>query len=64
MEDQTIKNKNNIIRKSLKYILEFLIIFMAVKYVPTKELPINEIIIIAIIGTCGFALLDLFIPNI
>lgn len=51
-----------IFQKSLKYLIQFLVIFISLQYVPSIELPLNDVIIISIIGTISFALLDMYIP--
>lgn len=59
-----INNRKDIIKKSLKYIAQLLIIFVAAKFIPENKITFKEITIIAIIGAVSFAVLDLYAPSI
>ena len=52
------------LKKGLKYILQLIVIFIAAKFVPSKELDLKDITIIAIIGAVSFAIIDMYSPNI
>ena len=57
-----IKNQN--IYKMIKYILMGLFIFITTKYIPEKNLKINDIFIITISSTIVFIILDIVSPSI
>jgi hypothetical protein len=50
--------------KILKYILIFVIIYLAVTYIPDKKLDIKEIFIISSIAAITFAILDIISPSV
>jgi positive regulator of sigma E activity len=52
------------IKKGLKYILQLIVIFMAAKFVPSKELDFKDVTIIAIIGAVSFAIIDMYSPSV
>ena len=52
------------VKKGLKYILQLIVIFMAAKFVPSKELDFKDVTIIAIIGAVSFAIIDMYSPSI
>lgn len=59
-----MKLNKEAIKRTLKYILQWFIIFIAAKCVPSKQLDIRDVTMIAIIGSVSLALLDLFFPTI
>jgi hypothetical protein len=62
---------NNIIQvntcnsqKLIKYILMGLIVILCLKYIPETILNLNEILIIGIISSIAYAILDMISPTI
>nr|QBK88884.1 MAG: uncharacterized protein LCMiAC01_05660 [Mimivirus LCMiAC01] len=54
--------KNERIKKTIKYLMQLVIIFLAAKYIPSTKLSLKDITIIAMIGAITFAILDMFSP--
>ena len=55
-------DRETIIKRLFKYFIMALAIFLAARYVPQSQLTIKDSVIIAIIGTVVFAVLDMFVP--
>ena len=51
-------------KRIIKYILMGFIILVAVRYIPTQPLMTQEIIIIGLISSISFAMLDMVCPSI
>jgi len=52
------------IEKIIKYILMSLIIFLCLRYIPDPYMNMNDIIIIALITSIFYAILDMISPTI
>ncbi len=52
------------IKRALKYIIHALILYMAAKFVPSRDLSLREVTIIAAIGSVTFAILDMYYPAV
>ena len=67
-----IQNQNNyfevdfseIVKRSLKYILEGVAVAIAARYIPAYKIDIMEIFMIAFTAACVFAILDLYAPSV
>lgn len=55
---------NDTIKKALKYFIQWAVMFLAAKYIPSKELTFKEVTMVAIIGAVTFAILDMYSPSI
>ena len=53
-----------LVKRALKYIIQWLVVFMAAKFIPSKKLDFKDITIIAIIGAISFAILDMYSPTL
>ena len=51
-------------RRSLKYILLFLSVFVAATYIPKNKLDDQEIVMMSLIAACIFALIDMYSPSV
>ena len=61
------KNKLNALEKSrrvIKYILMGFIILVAVRYIPNQPIETKEIIMIGLISSISFGMLDMVCPSI
>ena len=52
-----------LVKKAIKYLVEGLVVAFVAVIVPRKPLNAEEIIIIALIATATFSILDVFIPS-
>ena len=63
-------NKDNMIqnieksRRIIKYILMGLIILVAVRYIPTQPIETCETVMVALISSISFGILDMVSPSI
>lgn len=57
-------DNSNSYRKVVKYIIMFLSVFLAVKYVPNIQQSYEDILKIACISAVAFVILDMYSPNI
>ena len=55
---------NEIIKRSFKYLIQWLAIAVAAKFIPTQPLNIKEVLMIAVVGAATFALLDMYAPTV
>lgn len=56
---------NEIVVRIIKYVLEGAMVAIAVKLIPSgQNIPIDEVLIIALIAAATFSLLDMFAPSI
>lgn len=53
-----------LIKNVLKYLLEGIAVAVAAKYIPSREIALNEVMMIAITAALTFFILDLFSPSI
>jgi len=57
-------NKNEMMRRGLKYIIQWLSLVIALKIIPIGQIGTKKILMVAIIGAVTFALLDIYSPAI
>lgn len=57
-------NLESLIKNILKYLLEGLAVAIAAKYIPSREISMNEVVMIALTAALTFFVLDLFSPSI
>jgi hypothetical protein len=57
-------NKLEKIKRLIKYILMGFIILVAVRYIPNQPINTKEIIMIGLISSISFAMLDMVSPSI
>lgn len=57
-------NFEALIKNILKYLLEGLAVAIAAKYIPSREISMNEVVMIALTAALTFFILDLFSPSI
>ena len=55
---------SEIIKRSIKYLLEGTAVALAARYIPSEKIDIKEISMIAFTAACVFAILDLYSPSI
>ena len=53
-----------ILKRSIKYIIFVLTIAVSLVYIPKNKLLIREIVIISLIGAIVFGILDMYSPSI
>ena len=53
---------NELVKRAIKYLIEGLVVALAVFAIPKKQLNVEEIIIIALTAAATFSILDVFIP--
>lgn len=56
--------RNDRIKKIIKYLLFGFIIGISVRYIPTSTIKDHEILMILIIGSIGFGIIDMVAPSI
>jgi hypothetical protein len=57
-------NKNETVKRALKYLIEWFAISLALKFIPSQKVDLKEIIMVAIVGAIVFALLDMYSPAV
>ena len=57
-------NLEVLVKNILKYLLEGLAVAVAAKYIPSREISMNEVLMIALTAALTFFVLDLFSPSI
>ena len=55
---------NKIAQRIVKYLVEWLAIAIAAKFIPNQNINVTEIVMIAMVGATTFALLDMFAPQV
>jgi adenine deaminase len=55
---------NEIIRRALKYLVEGLAIAIAAYAIPSRQLKMEEVMMIAASGAATFAVLDMYSPEV
>ena len=55
---------SEIIKRSIKYLLEGAAVALAARYIPSEKIDMKEISMIAFTAACVFAILDLYAPSI
>ena len=51
-------------KNAIKYLLEGLAVAVAAKYIPSRNVSLNEVMMIALTAAVTFFLLDMFAPTI
>jgi hypothetical protein len=64
MKDNKSVIEESKLRRGLKYLVHWIILFIAIKYIPSTKLSIEDVTKIAIFGAVSFAILDLYAPII
>lgn len=54
---------SELVKKAIKYLIEGLVVAIVAILVPRKSLSIEEIVVICLVATATFAILDVFIPS-
>ena len=62
--DNIIQTNTCFTEKIIKYILMTLIVILCLRYIPESMLKFNEIIIISLISSISYAILDMVSPAI
>ncbi len=57
-------NKNEIVKRLLKYIIISLVIAIAATNIPKNKLELEEVVMISISGSCIYAITDMYAPSI
>lgn len=57
-------SKDEMSKRAIKYIIEWLSIALAMKFVLSKDIDTASIVIVSTIGVVTFALLDMYLPPI
>jgi hypothetical protein len=52
------------VNRALKYLLEGLAVAVAAIYIPKRNLPLEEVAILALVAAATFALLDVLAPSV
>ncbi|MBA42437.1 MAG: hypothetical protein CMF62_00320 [Magnetococcales bacterium] len=55
---------NEIAKRVIKYLVEWLAIAIAAKFIPNQNIDVVEIVMISLVGATTFALLDMFAPQV
>ena len=55
---------SEILKRSIKYLLEGSAVAIAARYIPSHKIDVKEISMIAFTAACVFAILDLYAPSI
>lgn len=53
-----------LVKNSLKYLLEGLAVAVAAKYIPSRNVSLNEVLMIALTAALTFFVLDMFAPTV
>jgi ABC-type Co2+ transport system permease subunit len=54
---------NELIKRAIKYIIEGIMVAIAAYAIPKKSLNVEEIVVIALMATATFSVLDVFVPS-
>jgi hypothetical protein len=57
-------NANDVIRRTIKYLVEGLAVAVAAFYIPRKKMNLEEIAMIAVTAAATLAILDLLAPQV
>jgi hypothetical protein len=57
-------DKNEIIKRLLKYIIISLVIAIASINIPKNKLDLEEVVMISICGACVYAITDMYAPSV
>ena len=61
--DTAVGTGKTILVKLFKYILHWLVVYMAINYVAPGKVDVQQLVIISVIVTISFAVLDMFAPT-
>ena len=53
-----------LVKNSLKYLLQGLAVAVAAKYIPSRNVSLNEVLMIALTAAVTFFVLDMFAPTV
>ena len=53
-----------IIKRAIKYLLEGAAVALAARYIPSQQIDIKEVAMIAFTAACVFAVLDMYAPTV
>lgn len=53
----------NFIQRAIKYLIEGLVVAIVAIMIPKKSLNVEEVVVLALVATATFSLLDVFIPS-
>jgi hypothetical protein len=53
-----------IVNRAIKYLIEGLFVAIAAIFVPKKQLPVEEVLTLAVVAAAVFAILDVVSPSI
>ena len=54
---------NELVKRSIKYIIEGIMVAIAAYAIPKKSLNVEEIVVIALMAAATFSVLDVFVPS-
>lgn len=63
-EENLVPDKNDMIKKFIKYIIHSLVIFISLKFIISKKLDTKEMICVMIVISLSFFILDMYAPVI
>jgi ABC-type Co2+ transport system permease subunit len=55
---------NEIIKRSVKYLIIALVVALASNNIPENKINLNETLIISITAACTFAIVDMYAPTV
>jgi uncharacterized membrane protein YcfT len=58
------QKKNEFTKRALKYFIQWLVVALALKFIPVATLDNQEILKISIIAVVTFAILDMYYPAV
>jgi len=59
-----LPERREVLKRMTKYFIEWLVIAFASKMIPSQKIEVCEVVMIATVGACVFALLDMFSPTV
>ena len=54
---------SELVKKAIKYLIEGFVVAIVAILIPRKSLSVDEIVVICLVATATFAILDVFIPS-
>jgi hypothetical protein len=57
-------DSSDLVKRVLKYVAEGLVVVLAARYIPSKDLNWTEIATIAVVAAVTFAALDMYSPTV
>ena len=52
------------LKRLMKYIIQTLVVYLAARYIPINKIKNKEVIMIALVSTICFAILDIYSPSV